>query len=202
MKAITLLAFLLLFTSAYSQSGVYLSADDYINHKLTDECQSLSVPSKPGENDVIVLLTKNGRKTYLFSEVWGYKNGHSEYRILQGKPHLIACKGNIYALTPYGPILQKGKKVIYYRYKESFGAVTITKDISDLNPSTYTDYTELWKQFDSTSVKDLKDYYIKLIPASKGYEVAPEHIINYYNSTRPGYIPPVYTEIEVRPAYE
>lgn len=197
MKTITLFACLLAFAATYAQSGVYLSVDDYLSGKLTDECQSLSVPRKPGENDLIVLLTKNGRKTYKFSQVWGYKDGLSEYRMIQSLPYLIVCKGEILAFAPYGPIRQVGKKVVYYRRQLNFGEIVVTKNMRDPDPITLSDFTQLWQAVDSNSVPDLKKEYSKLVVSNEGVYVVPEQIINYYNSTRPGYVPPIYTHIEV-----
>src|SRR4051812_6822875 len=110
MKKIILFAALLVAAKAYSQCGVYLTASDYINGKLTDECKKISIPSGPGPDDRVALL---GKRSYLWTEIWGYKDGMSEYRILYGQPMLIACKGAIYVFTYYGPI-KKGKKGITY----------------------------------------------------------------------------------------
>jgi hypothetical protein len=197
MRPLLLLICLFFYACSYAQSGVYLSADDYLNNKLTDECKSLSIPSRKGPNDRILLLTSKGSKTYTFYEVWGFKDGIAEYRVVHGRPMLIVCKGVLWAFSPNGSLKKKGDKIVFQRtLTYGFGEITVTKDIRDPEPITYTGYPDLWKQFEPKSVPGLKEYYSKLMLKDEDNFVAPEEIINYYNSTRPGYVPPIYTDIE------
>jgi hypothetical protein len=193
-KIIVLLcSILFLATGARGQCGIYLSAEDYLSGKLTSESKVLSIPPGPGEDDRVVC----GGKTYLWKDIWGYKNNLSEYRMLQGQPCIIACKGNLYALTPYGPFKRVGKKVIYVRKVVGFGEVMVTKDIRDKEVNSVMDFKTLWSYMDPELIPKVKDFFAKCSVENKGVMCLPEQIINYYNSLLPGYIPEPYTEFSV-----
>jgi hypothetical protein len=197
-KFTALLGAIILYANVTAQSGVYLTVDDFLNHKLSVEGKTLKIPSGPGEDNRVVVATAEGNKTFLFTEIWGFQNGLSEYRMLKGKPYLIACKGEYYVFTQYGPIRQKRDKIIYYRNQVGFGEINLTKDLHNETLTTLTDYADLWAMFDAKTVAELKDAYIKLLANNEGADVIPEQIIDHYNSTRKGYIPPVYSHIELR----
>jgi hypothetical protein len=178
---------------ARAQCGVYLTAGDYINGKLTAEGKVLSIPSGPGPDDRVVV----SGKTFMFDKIWGYKNNLSEYRMLDGEPRLIVCKGNIYAFAPYGPIKKRGKKTTYYRLTLGFGQITVTKDLRSTEATTVADYLDLWKVMDPKLIPQVKQYFVKRTEANEGVTPVPEQIINYYNSLLPGYVEPLYDIITV-----
>lgn len=193
-KPFTLLLLVLLFTAkAFSQCGVYLTADDFVSGKLTSEGKVLSIPSGPGEDDRLVV----GGKTYLFEKIWGYKDNLSMYRILNYQPHLIVCSGNLYAFAPYGPVKRKGKNTVYYRLTFGFGQISITKDIRSTEVTTVADYLSLWKLMDPKLIPKVKEYFVERTEENEGVTPVPEQIINYYNSLLPGFVEPIYDTIRV-----
>lgn len=190
--------FLVLFSvQAFSQCGVYLTADDFIAGKLTDEGGSISIPSGPGEDDRVVVTTKHGRKTHLFSDIYGYKNKLSVYRILYNRPYIQVCRGAIHAFTPYGPIEQTKKGVVYFRRVVGFGEIVIASDLHDKNPQTITDYVDLWKVMDPLYVGKAKEFIRRMSSENGDITAIPEQTIEYYNSLLNGYVPAPYTTIKV-----
>lgn len=190
---------MLLFVSvqAFSQCGVYLTADDFIAGKLTDEGSLLSIPSGRGEDDRVVITTKNGMKTHLFSNIYGYKNKLSVYRIIFNQPYILVSRGAINAFTPYGPISQTKKGVVYYRRVAGFGEVVITNNLHDKNPQIIADYIDLWKAMDLLYVGKVKDFVRRMSSENGDITAIPEQTIEYYNSLLDGYVPAAYTTIKV-----
>ncbi|HLP21244.1 MAG TPA: hypothetical protein VK174_13120 [Chitinophagales bacterium] len=197
MKNTLLLALLLIVGNVYSQCGVYLTAEDYTNGKLTDEGISLSIPSGPGEDNAVAIITKNGRKVHMWNKIWGYKDKLSEYRIIYDRPMLIACKGAICVFAPYGPLSKSGKKVVYIRKAFGFGEITIASSPTSKEITTLADYSELWRKMDPVFVPRVKDYYSQLSSQNGDVMPVPEQIINYYNSLVPGYVEPVYQSVRI-----
>ncbi len=186
------MAVLFIAVKGSAQCGVFLSAQDYINGKLTNESKTLTIPSGAGPDDRVIC----GGKKYMFTEIWGFKNNLSEYRIIYGEPKLIVCKGNIYGFTPYGPIKNKSKgKIVYYREVVGFGEIMITKDLKNPEVTSLADFRDLWSYMDTALLPKVKEFYSKCVVNNEGVMPVPEQIINYYNSLLPGYVTEPYTDI-------
>lgn len=197
MKQFIFCLLLVISAQAFSQCGVYLTADDFIAGKLTDEGGSISIPSGPGEDDRVVVTTKDGKKTHLFNDIYGYKDKLSTYRILYNRPYILVCRGAITAFTPYGPIEQTKKGIVYYRRVIGFGEIVITTDLHDNKPQTITDYVDLWKVMDPLYVGKAKEFIRKMSSENGNIQAIPEQTIEYYNAQLNDYVPAVYTTIKV-----
>jgi hypothetical protein len=198
MKKLFFLLVFLVSLKAYSQCGVYLTAEDFIAGKLTDEGIDIGIPSGPGEDDRVVVTTSHGKKAHKWADVWGYKDNLSYYRILYGQPMIIVCRGKLIAYTPYGPIKKTGKNTTYYRKVDGFGEVYVSTDFK--NPdgiSPVNDFSQLWALLDKSVLQKVKEYYVARTAENESLEATPEQIISFYNSLFPGYVEPTYSVIKV-----
>jgi len=192
MKKLFLLAALFVSAIAYSQCGVYLTVDDYLNGKLTDECDKYTLPSGRGADDRLVLHTKAGKKTYMFNKIWAYKDKLSVIRVLNGEQRLMVCKGAIYAFTeanldPEPRIVLYKKQVTYHRIYDGLmymgGTAADRQDFKVVK-----DFETLFELMDPALVPKVMARKEQLV--AKGNEIIlPEQLINYYNSLLPGYVP-------------
>jgi len=201
-----LFLFVALFTTAtaYSQMyvqglqkcGIYLTVDDYLNGKLTDEGNKITEPAGRGNPDYILIHTKDGKKEHKKNKIWGYKIGLGDYKMIDGKPRLVICRGAIYAFIGRGAFVQNGKKIIFSRRSAiDFGTFYLTKDLRTIEPTEFVNYYQIWRFMDTQLVKQVKKYGQSLVDGGQ-HVVFPEQIINYYNSLLPGYIAPIYSETQ------
>lgn len=197
MKNGLLCLFMLISVSAFSQCGVYLTADDFIAGKLTDEGSSLSISSVTGAESKVVVVTKAGSKTHFFKDIYGYKNKLSTYRIISNKPYIQVCRGALNAFTPYGPIEQTKNGVVYYRRLMGFGEIVISTDLHTTSTQTITSYDELWKVMDTNYTRKVKEFVRRMTNENGDIQAVPEQTIEYYNSLQNGFVPAKYTTIKV-----
>jgi len=118
----TVLLIISLSTYAKSQSGIYKSASDFKNDKLTNQ-NTCSGRKKIHTHDFFwsmptVKVEENGKKyTYLKSELYGYKNCKNEvYRFYNNTEYQIAEAGNIYVYVQQKNITQSKGFIVVNAY--------------------------------------------------------------------------------------
>jgi hypothetical protein len=184
MKNFLFIALLIFSNLLSAQCGLYLTQEDYLNKKLTDE-------RKNGFrlNSTVRIYNRGDKSSeYIvdFTKVWGYRFGLTDYRIIDGKPRAILSAGEFYF---FGDIedkfyFDKKEKRIMFSYDASnFGLVS--KGINgEMKKST--SYKVLYEILGITDVKafkkELMDWIKKNDLRSGGL---PSEVVDCYNNRFP-----------------
>lgn len=95
-------------TYAQSQAGLYLTAHDFSNKKLSHQSKHSHVKThEVFKKDYIDIICNDSTYTYKKDSVYGYRSKDGiDYRIIEGK---------------YYPILNSGETILIYKWQESVG---------------------------------------------------------------------------------
>ncbi|WP_144913807.1 hypothetical protein [Mucilaginibacter frigoritolerans] len=108
------------------QSGLYLTYNDYVNHKLSYTADKIKKNEFIGSKNVTVV--GNGKKTVLAKDqLFGYHDAdNKDYRFQDGKAYQIVDTTGFYIYS-YDKLVQQGKgpkpTKVYYFSKKSVDAI-------------------------------------------------------------------------------
>lgn len=193
MKNILLLLLLNVVLVSFSQNGVYLTKEDYINKKLTDE----RTHSFRSNNEVRIYNKGDKSSEYIvdYSKVWGIKRGATEYRIIEGRPHAILESGAYYYYGGVGDhfYLEKDGKTVVREVNTS-ELPYIGKGLDGV-PQLSKTYADTYRLLGVTDVKAFKKEFIAWLKSDaytyKGANSGggyPFEVAEYVNSKLPNLI--------------
>jgi hypothetical protein len=164
MKNILLLLLLNVVLVSFSQNGVYLTKEDYINKKLTDE----RTHSFRSNNEIRIYNKGDKSSEYIvdYSKVWGIKRGATEYRIIEGRPHAILESGTYYYYGGIGDnfyYAKDGKSVL--REVNSSELPYIGKGLDGV-PQLSKTYADTYRLLGITDVKAFKKEFVVWLKAA------------------------------------
>jgi hypothetical protein len=129
---ITLTLGLVKTSNAQKQSGgLYLTYNDYANHKLSYPADKIKINEFIGSKKVTVV--SNGKKTVLSKDqLFGYHDANGDYRFHDGKGYQIVDTTGFYIYS-YNKLVQQGKgpkptKVYYFSKKSDDAILPLTPE--------------------------------------------------------------------------
>lgn len=212
MRKLSFLPLLLFFMSVHSQCGVYLTADDFKNGKVSDACKSFTKRSQRGA-DALVLHTETGNKVYEMDKIWGYKKDDlNDVCIVKNETYVVVGNGPLYFFPckiedAHRKRNKKGEIIYYKSGVNAYASVDLSKA-----PVRVRKMSDLLDLMDEGMLKKVKEHFnnnfcgvenqgLNFKEARKIPErpAMIEEVVDYYNSLFPGYRPFVYDTYEFVP---
>lgn len=161
--------------------GVYASLKDFKAGKLTKKCESININMIGGRYEIVLVNGDQKEKIILReSDIWGFKRGLTDYRIIEEKPRAISTKGEIWMYSDYRDRIDLyGTDTAFY--KESNTYPYASKGV-DGELILVHNMKELFKLMEPKEVERI-DKELHAFRVSSFLE----DTADYYNSTRPGY---------------
>jgi hypothetical protein len=172
---LTGMALCLSIESVTGQSGIYMSAEDYKDNKITYEC-NVRIHDFFYSRPEVTVVHDGKKQRYEKSALYGYKQGDAAYRFYKNTAYQIAEAGAVTIYTQTKNITQsKGYKVVnvYYFSKGIDGAVL---------PLTFANLKNAYR--DNEAFTDLLDIYFSNAPVTDYDQVHKMYRVNYvYHKT-------------------
>jgi len=189
-RLVYLFAVILIPAFTNAQNGVYMSLQDFKNHKLSKECEFVGMEYLMGKYSIIIENGKNKEKIALKgSRIWGFRRGICDYRVIDDLPHCIATKGAIWYYSGADDKIMTDKEGDTCYYKDSnaypYASKGLDGPLVKLNNN-----KDLLKLMDTKGAEDVLDKAKKFWLSIYGEDWA-----DYYNSTRPGFLSTRYKKI-------